>query len=193
MAHLLVLAASPVSQYFKEAPKMARYAIIENSIATNVVKAEPEFAASQGWIAAPAHVGLGWGYDNGTWSKPVAPIPTADEVNQERDHRIPSDFADDKYWPPLRKYPFAKRWPRPLYVFFRVGEMSVSLFSRFINAAFLRGSTYQTTSARCYIEQWEAAQKFIDALFFWQDNHCKWAWEREVQEAMKTLERAKSK
>lgn len=81
--------------------------------------------------------------------------------------------------------------PRPLYIAYRVGEMAVSLVSRFINAAFFGGSTHMTTSARAHIEPWPRRKRFINALFFWQDDHCKWAWEREVDEARKTLARAK--
>ena len=82
--------------------------------------------------------------------------------------------------------------PRPFYILFRVLEMFVSLVSRAWNAFVLGGSTYQTTSARCYIENWPRGEAFINAIFFFQHNprHCQWAWEREVKEAKKTLERA---
>jgi len=82
------------------------------------------------------------------------------------------------------------RMPRSLYIAYRLAEMLLSLASRFINAAFLGGSTYQTTSARSHIEPWPRAKRIINALFFWQDDHCKWAWEREIAEARKTLDRA---
>jgi len=90
------------------------------------------------------------------------------------------------------KWFLSKTWPRPFYVLFRVGEMAISLLSRFINAAFLGGSTHQTTSSRCYIEDWPRGEAFVNALFFFQHNprHCQWAWEREVAEAKKTLRRA---
>ena len=90
------------------------------------------------------------------------------------------------------KWFLSKTWPRPFYILFRVGEMMVSLLSRFINAAFLGGSTHQTTSSRCYIEDWPRGEAFVNALFFFQHNprHCQWAWEREVAEAKKTLRRA---
>lgn len=41
---------------------MSRYAIIENGTVVNIVLADEEFAAEQGWVAAPAYVGIGWGY-----------------------------------------------------------------------------------------------------------------------------------
>lgn len=80
---------------------------------------------------------------------------------------------------------------RPLYIAYRVAEMFVSLLSRFMNAAFFGGSTHQTTSARAYVESWNKRRKLINALFFWEDDHCRNAWLREVEEAERTLKRAK--
>lgn len=82
--------------------------------------------------------------------------------------------------------------PRPLYIAYRVAEMLVSLVSRFLNAAIFGGSTHQTLSARAHIESWSLRKRLINAIFFWQGDHCEWAWRREVEEARKTLERAKS-
>lgn len=81
--------------------------------------------------------------------------------------------------------------PRGLYILYRVAEMLVSLVSRFINAAVFGGSTHQTLSARAYIEPWPRLHRIINAVFFWQDDHCRWAWENEVEEARKTLARAR--
>ena len=83
--------------------------------------------------------------------------------------------------------------PRPLYVVLRFGEMLVSVLSRLLNAAVLGGSTHQTTSARAHIETssgWRFGRRLINVLFFWQRDHCKWAWEQEVANARKTLQRA---
>lgn len=83
--------------------------------------------------------------------------------------------------------------PRPLYIGYRLAEMMVSLLSRGFNAAFLGGSTHQTTSARAHIETgpgWRRARRIINAVIFWQPDHCAWAWEQEVAEARKTLARA---
>lgn len=81
------------------------------------------------------------------------------------------------------------RLPRPVYIAYRMAEMLISLFSRFLNAAFFGGSTYQHLSARCHVEQWRL-RLWINALFFWQADHCKEAWEREIENARKTLRRA---
>ncbi len=81
------------------------------------------------------------------------------------------------------------RMPRPVYIAFRVAEMLVSLFSRFLNAAFFGGSTYQHLSARAHQEGWRM-RFWINALFFWQADHCREALEREVENARKTLRRA---
>lgn len=50
------------------------YAVIENNIVTNKVLADPEFAASQGWIPLPDGVDIGWTYDG------VAAIPPDQSV-----------------------------------------------------------------------------------------------------------------
>ena len=86
------------------------------------------------------------------------------------------------------------RLPRPLYVAFRLAEMMVSPISRGINAGLLGGSTHQTPSARAHIETgagWKRVRLIINAMFFWQDDHCLWAWRQEVTHAQKTLARAR--
>lgn len=85
------------------------------------------------------------------------------------------------------------RLPRPLYIAYRIAEMLVSLISRAINAGLLGGSTHQTTSARAHIEvslKWRLIRRLINGLFFWQRDHCRWAWGQEVDHAHKTLQRA---
>lgn len=85
------------------------------------------------------------------------------------------------------------RLPRPLYIAYRIAEMLVSLISRAINAGLLGGSTHQTTSARAHIEttsKWRVIRAGINGLFFWQQDHCRWAWDQEVDHARKTLQRA---
>lgn len=55
---------------------MAGFAIIENGVVVNMAVAEPDFAATQGWIAAPDGVSIGWLHENGTFTAPVAPEPS---------------------------------------------------------------------------------------------------------------------
>lgn len=45
-----------------------KYAIIENGIVTNVVKADADFAAAQGWVACDGTVHMGFAYDGTTFS-----------------------------------------------------------------------------------------------------------------------------
>jgi hypothetical protein len=52
-----------------------RHAIIESGVVTNVVLADEQFAAEQGWTAAPDNVGPGWLYVDGVFSAPPAPPP----------------------------------------------------------------------------------------------------------------------
>lgn len=62
-----------------------RYAIIKDGVVDNVVLAEPEYAAEQGWIECP-DAGPGWTYADGVFSapivqEPVAPVaPTKEEL-----------------------------------------------------------------------------------------------------------------
>lgn len=51
-----------------------RYAIVENELVTNVVIADAELAAQQGWIACP-QAGPGWKYENGVFVEPEPVIP----------------------------------------------------------------------------------------------------------------------
>jgi hypothetical protein len=56
-----------------------RYAIIEDGVVANVVLAEPEYAAQQGWIECP-DAGPRWTYANGVFTKPVVVAPTAPDA-----------------------------------------------------------------------------------------------------------------
>lgn len=94
--------------------------------------------------------------------------------------------------------------PRPLYITYRLFEMLVGLMSRGLNASIFGGSTHQTLSARSFIEGrtdpvWARRRDRIDWLFAWQKTllghdtpHCEFEAIREVENALKTLEKAKS-
>jgi len=59
---------------------MSKYAIIENGVVTNIAKAEPDYAASQGWVAiGGATTDIGWAYSNGIFTAPPTPEPTLEE------------------------------------------------------------------------------------------------------------------
>lgn len=83
---------------------------------------------------------------------------------------------------------------RAFYLPYRLAFDLVSIASRFLNAIFFCGSTAQTLSARAYIDGedslfWRRMGRLINALFFWQDNHIKDAWEMEVERARYVLRR----
>jgi hypothetical protein len=78
------------------------------------------------------------------------------------------------------------------YILWRFADDSVSLFSRALNAMVFHGSTAQTLSARCHLEApkskvWERRRDWVNWLFFWQTDHCKYAWELEVERARYVL------
>jgi hypothetical protein len=76
------------------------------------------------------------------------------------------------------------------YIIRRLGEALLSSVSRFINAAFLGGSTSESISARSYREPWPNAVKVINAvLWVFERDHCRKAWDVEVSDARKTLAR----
>ena len=68
--------------------------------------------------------------------------------------------------------------------------MLAQIGSRFVNAAFLGGSTRQTVSARAYVE-WPRGRVWINAVFspFGVRDHCAEAWDSEVKDALATLEK----
>ena len=57
-----------------------RYAIIQDNVVVNLVEAEPEFAASQGWVEAPEYVNdeavsILWFYDGTNFMPPQQTQP----------------------------------------------------------------------------------------------------------------------
>lgn len=84
------------------------------------------------------------------------------------------------------------RLSRLLYVWGEIVYFTLSLFSRCLNALVFGGSMHQTLSARTHIEArhcpvWKRREKFINHLFFWEEDHCAAAWHDEVARARKTL------
>lgn len=56
--------------------------------------------------------------------------------------------------------------------------------SQTVNVWLLLGHHDQTVSSRCYLNRnkpiWSKAYKIINALFFWQENHCRSSFEADV-------------
>lgn len=74
------------------------------------------------------------------------------------------------------------------YILWRFADETVSLFSRALNAMVFGGSTAQTFSARCHLEaprsaKWARRRAFVNLLFFWQEDHCRYAWKLELDRA----------
>ena len=61
-------------------------------------------------------------------------------------------------------------------------------FSATLNTIAFGGDMHTSTSARAHLEQahpaWANRRRFINALFFWQDDHCRMAWEADYSRAM---------
>jgi hypothetical protein len=90
------------------------------------------------------------------------------------------------------------RYPRPVYILIRLGSSTLSVVSRFANATFFGGSTYQSLSARAWIDGqtdpiWLQRRRWIDGgfrLLLGQQDHCQTYYQAEVAAARKTLLRA---
>lgn len=56
--------------------------------------------------------------------------------------------------------------------------------SQAANAALLNGHPNESLSAHCHRAGWKRAEKIIDAIFFWQPNHCRSAYLTDVEWAL---------
>jgi hypothetical protein len=78
-----------------------RHAIVQGGIVVNVVLAEPEFAAEQGWVLAPDEVSTGWLYDGSTFSPPPPIVRDPAEIQAEIEAAVQKrldDFAATRYY-----------------------------------------------------------------------------------------------
>ena len=64
--------------------------------------------------------------------------------------------------------------------------------SQGFNWLFLNGNHDQTVSARCYVNRNKSPWKYfyitINILVFWQDNHCKSSFDRDVEFALEIIQ-----
>ena len=74
-----------------------KYAVIENTLVVNVTVSDAEFAQSQGWIACPDNVSIGWSYVNGQFVAPVPPTPTPEEIQAQNKQQATS-FLQQTDW-----------------------------------------------------------------------------------------------
>ena len=85
------------------------------------------------------------------------------------------------------------RAPRAFYVAYEFALAVLSLFSRVVNAVFYGGSMNQTLSSRAHVmadldpNNWRKTRRWINRLFFFQDDHCASAWAAELKRARKTV------
>jgi hypothetical protein len=60
-----------------------KYAVIKNTLVVNTTVSDAEFAKSQGWIACPDNVSIGWSYIDGQFVAPIPPTPTPEEIQSQ--------------------------------------------------------------------------------------------------------------
>ena len=68
----------------------------------------------------------------------------------------------------------------------------LSWLSQGFNWLFLNGNHDQTVSARCYVNRNKSPWKYfyitINILVFWQDNHCKSSFDKDVDFALEIIQ-----
>ncbi len=65
----------------------------------------------------------------------------------------------------------------------------ISASSQWCNVVFLLGHPNESISGRSYREPWPLAMKIINALHFWQNNHCRGAYNKDLEWAKDYIER----
>ena len=77
---------------------------------------------------------------------------------------------------------------RALHIIREVAAGIAHTCSAMLNTIVFGGDMFTSTSARAHLEQahsaWRNRRKFINALFFWQDDHCKAAWQSDYERAL---------
>jgi hypothetical protein len=76
---------------------MSRFAIIEGGKVANIVEAEADFAAQQGWIAA-SNGGIGDTYENGQFIKPLFVVDPLEYQRQRAAEYPPIGDQLDALW-----------------------------------------------------------------------------------------------
>jgi hypothetical protein len=64
-----------------------------------------------------------------------------------------------------------------------------SATSQWLNVVLLLGHPNESISGRSYREPWPLAMKIINALHFWQNNHCRGAYNKDLEWAKDYIER----
>jgi len=63
--------------------------------------------------------------------------------------------------------------------------------SQGVNVILLGGSEDMTVSARCHVNQnqpkWSTTRKVLNAIFFWQEDHCKTSFAQDEKHAIEVL------
>ena len=87
--------------------------------------------------------------------------------------------------------------PLPLYIMREVLWHIATIPSRVINTCYrhgeVSGSMNQTFSARCHIEamcgdpRWQRRERVVNAVCFWEDDHCERSWRAMLTRASKTV------
>ena len=80
---------------------------------------------------------------------------------------------------------------RALHIIREVAAGIAHTCSAMLNTVAFKGDMHTSTSAAAHLHQdhpaWRNRRKFINALFFWQDDHCKAAWRADYERALRKV------
>jgi hypothetical protein len=62
-----------------------------------------------------------------------------------------------------------------------LGSRLFSATSQWFNVLLLNGHPNESISGRAYRQNWTAAVKVINGIFFWQSHHCRGAYAKDVE------------
>lgn len=81
---------------------------------------------------------------------------------------------------------------RALHITREVAAGIAHTSSAMLNTVAFKGDMHTSTSAAAHMRQshpaWANRRRFINALFFWQDDHCKVAWEADYARALRKVQ-----
>jgi hypothetical protein len=60
--------------------------------------------------------------------------------------------------------------------------------SQLLNTALLDGNPNDSISGRAHKQKWVMSERLINFIFFWEPEHCYWAYMNDLERARKVLE-----
>lgn len=77
---------------------MADFAIIDNELVVNRVRAEPSFGLARGWVQCDPDVAIGWTYRGGYFDRPEQSLEAAKEALRDDVHSRLRRLSSNNSW-----------------------------------------------------------------------------------------------